>query len=165
LPAWPLSTHWWRFARRIARQNRYERIALEDDNGHGGGDRRALVAQGGIVTGKRMNNVGKVVVGKWLVVGLAAALTGCSAVTVIDAEPSARCMLIAPVKYSLSVPDDSADQGTPLDNLRARVLESCKEEARNAGANVLFVTDRGESRAAGRKALTLNCSGMAYACP
>ena len=100
-----------------------------------------------------------------LAVVLAAALTGCSAVTVYESEPSPRCMMIAPVKYSLFVPADSADQGTPLKELRARALESCKEAARNAGANVLFVTDRSESDRTGRQAFTVSCSGMAYACP
>lgn len=92
-------------------------------------------------------------------------LTGCSAVTVYfpEAPPSARCMTIGQVKYSLSIPADSPDQGTPLRALRARVLESCKEEARNAGANALLISDRTESDSAGRKVFT--CSGMAYACP
>jgi hypothetical protein len=95
----------------------------------------------------------------------AATLAGCGAVTVSESEPSPRCMMIAPVKYSLFIPADSADQGTPLNELRARVLDSCKEETRSAGANVLFITDRSESDAAGHKAFTITCSGMAYACP
>ena len=74
-------------------------------------------------------------------------------------------MIVAPVKYSLLIPADSPDQGTSLGELRARVLESCKEEARDAGANALLITDRSESDSDGRKAFTIRCSGMAYACP
>lgn len=102
---------------------------------------------------------------KTLFAVVAACLAGCGAVTVYTAEapPSARCMTIGQVKSSLSIPADSPDRGTPLNELRARVLESCKEEARDAGANALLITDRAESDDAGRKVLT--CSGMAYACP
>ena len=96
---------------------------------------------------------------------VAVALTGCGSVAVYESAPTAQCMVIAPIKYSLYIPADSADQGTPLKELRARVLESCKNEARNAGANALFITDRSESDVADRKAFTINCSGMAYACP
>jgi hypothetical protein len=97
----------------------------------------------------------------------AVSLAGCSAVTVYspDAPPSPRCMLIAPIKYALFIPADSPDRGIPLGELRGRVLESCKEEARDAGANALLITDRSESDSAGRKAFTIKCSGMAYACP
>jgi hypothetical protein len=98
---------------------------------------------------------------------LAMSLTGCSAVTVYfpEAPPSQRCMIVAPVKYSLFIPVDAPDQGVPLGDLRDRVLNVCKEEARDAGANALLITDRSESDSAGRKGLIVKCSGMAYICP
>lgn len=98
---------------------------------------------------------------------LAASLAACGGVTVYEpaSPPSPRCMIIAPVKYSLVVPGDSPVRGMPREELRARVLESCKEEARDAGANALLVTEQAERDAPDGKGLTLKCSGMAYACP
>lgn len=96
---------------------------------------------------------------------LAALLAGCSAVAVypIDSPPTAQCMLIAPVKYSLLIPADSKDQGIPLKELRERVLDLCKDEVRDAGGNALVVKERTETDSA--KAVTLSCSGVAYECP
>jgi hypothetical protein len=96
---------------------------------------------------------------------LLVSLTGCSAVTVYlpEAPPSARCAIVAPVKSSLTNPAGSPEHGAPLAELRTRVLDSCKEAARDAGANALLVTERTETESAGGKAL--GCSGMAYICP
>jgi hypothetical protein len=98
---------------------------------------------------------------------LAASLSGCGGIAVYtpDQTPSERCALVAPVKHSLTIPADSPDRNAPLADLRARVLESCKEKVRDAGANALLITHRKEAESADRKTLTVSCSGMAYSCP
>jgi hypothetical protein len=98
---------------------------------------------------------------------LAASLAGCGGITVYspDDAPSERCALVAQVKHSLTIPADSPDRSLPREELRARVLESCKGKVRDAGANALLITDRTESESADRKTLTVRCSGMAYSCP
>jgi hypothetical protein len=98
---------------------------------------------------------------------LAAGLSACGGIKVysLDDAPSQRCALIAPVKHSLTIRADSPDRSVPREELRARVLESCKEKVRDAGANALLITKRTEAESADRKTLTVGCSGMAYSCP
>jgi hypothetical protein len=98
---------------------------------------------------------------------LAAGLTACGGVAVYtpDQTPSERCALVAPVKHSLTIPADSPDRNLPRAELKARVLESCKDKVRDAGANALLITHRTETESADRKTLTIGCSGMAYSCP